>query len=254
MKRAASLGHGGEARPACAAAPQRGGLAVEHHLGAVAGAVEEDRLEVAIAVEAEAVERVAGEQHEPGALGAERHRLALEVVDRAVGAVAAHHEHAGRGVHRGEDAQVGRRAADAVERLVRHLALHQRNVELAGLEQRHVLGAALGVLRLDLEGRVHLVDGGGDRIAVDGKAAAGRGGAERHDGLARLRGGKSERQHGQHQREARQHFKPHGRNPPYRLLRLNRGLAFASASPTSTGETGSLVVTRRRSRGWLASS
>src|SRR5262249_61954037 len=56
--------------------------------------------------------------------------------------------------------------------------------ERACLEQRHVLGAALGVLRLDVEGGIHLVDGVGHRLAVDGKAAAGGGGAEADHGLA----------------------------------------------------------------------
>ena len=50
----------------------------------------------------------------------------------------------------------GRRAADAGEGLVRHLALHERDVEPALLEQRHVLGAALGVVRLDDERGVGL--------------------------------------------------------------------------------------------------
>ena len=58
------------------------------------------------------------------------------------------------------------------------LALHQSDVERARLEPGHVLGAALGVDRLDLEpgiGATHAFDEG---RAIDRKAAAWRGGAE----------------------------------------------------------------------------
>src|SRR6185295_2546126 len=125
-------------------------------------------------------EHVPGEDDEARAAGPEGHRLALEIRDRLVGRVGAHHEHAGSRVHRGEDAQVGGRAADTGERLVRDLALHQREIERARLEQRHVLGAALGVAGPHLEGGIHLVDGGGHRLAVDRESAARGGGAEAH--------------------------------------------------------------------------
>jgi hypothetical protein len=130
-----------------------------HHVRAVSRLIEEDRLEVAALIEAEPIEHVAGEQHEARALGAEGDGLALEVLDGAGGAVGADDEHARCRVHGGQDAQVRRRAADAVERLQRRLALHERDIEPAVFQHRHVFGAALGVLRPHLEvGR--LVDGG----------------------------------------------------------------------------------------------
>src|SRR5215468_1939819 len=55
--------HRGEARPAHASAPQRGRAPVLHHGGAVARAIEIARLEVALDVEAEAVQDVASEDH-----------------------------------------------------------------------------------------------------------------------------------------------------------------------------------------------
>ena len=97
---------------------------------------------------------------------------------RAIGAVGAHHEHAGRRVHRGDDLQVGRRPADAAQHLVHHLALHQRDVEALVLQHRHVLRAALGVDGLDGEARVGLLHGGDERRPIDRKAAAGGGRAE----------------------------------------------------------------------------
>ena len=100
--------HRREAGPADAAAPQRRGAAVEHHGRPVAGFVEKDRLEILVLIEPEPVEHVARQDGEPRALGAERHRLALEIVDRARRTVAAHHEHAGGRIHRGDDLQIDR--------------------------------------------------------------------------------------------------------------------------------------------------
>jgi hypothetical protein len=137
---ARARGHRGEAGPADAAAPQRRGATVQHHGGPVAGALEIDRLEILLLVEPEPVEHVARQDHQPGPARPERHRLALEVIDRAVRTVGAHDEHAGSGVHGGDDLEIGGRAPDTGQRLIRDLALHQRDVELAFLEQRHVLG------------------------------------------------------------------------------------------------------------------
>ena len=167
-----------ESRPALASAPQRRHAPVEHHRRPVARPVEVHGLEVALLVEAQAVQHVAREQHEPRAAGAEGDRSALEILDRPRRRVRAHHEHAGRGVHRGDDADGRRCAAHALQRLVGDLALHERQVHLVLLEQRHVLGAALRVARLDRERRIDLAHGGDDGVAVDGKAAAGRGGGE----------------------------------------------------------------------------
>ena len=180
-------GHRGEAGPPEPAAPQRGHRAVHHHPGTVAGRVEEDGLEVAVPLEAQPVEHVAREDDQARAARPEGHRLALEIGDGAVGRVGAHHEHAGRGEHRGQHAQVGGRAADAGERLVRDLALHQPEIERARLEQRHVLGAALRVAGPHVERGIHLVDDGGHRLAIDREAAARRGRPEAH--RRRARGG-----------------------------------------------------------------
>jgi hypothetical protein len=177
---AGRVGHRRKARPADAAAPQRRDAPVLNHGRAVARALEIDRLEVAVAIHAERIDDVAAQQHQARAFRAPRHGLAAQVLDRAIGTVGAHHEHAGRGVHRPEDPDVrGRRPVHPRERLVRGLTLHQREVELAGLEQRHVLGAALGVARLDRDRGIGLVHALDERGAVDRKAAARRGGAER---------------------------------------------------------------------------
>src|SRR2546430_3466879 len=175
------LGQGGEARPARAAAPERRDAPVEHHRGPVARAVEVHGVEVALLVEAEAVEDVAREDHEAGARRAEGEGLAPEVGDRAVRAVGPDDEHAGRGVHRRQDLQVGRWAADAGERLVDDLALEEGEVELPRREERHVLGAALRVARLDRERRVDRVDRLGNGGAVDGEPAARRRGPQDDD-------------------------------------------------------------------------
>src|SRR5438552_8165023 len=95
--------------------------------------------------------------------------------DAAVGTVAAHDEHAGRGIHRRDDAQ---RRAWPGERGRRDLPRHQGDVEPARLEQRHVLGAALGVARLDAQQRLLRVHHLGEGLAVERKAAARRRGAQ----------------------------------------------------------------------------
>jgi len=85
---------------------------------------------------------------------AENDRLGTQVLESAVRAVRPDDEHPGCRVHRGDDAQLRRRPADPVERLVRDLTLDERDVELPGLEERDVLGAALGVALLDRERRL----------------------------------------------------------------------------------------------------
>ena len=110
---AARLHDRGEARPADAAAPQRGDAAVGHHHRSVAGLVEIVRLEVLLAVEAEPVGDIAAEQRQAGSARAPGDRLADQVAQLLRRAVALHREHAGVGVDRGDDLQVGRRAADA---------------------------------------------------------------------------------------------------------------------------------------------
>ena len=173
-----AAGDGGEPGPADAAAPQRRRAAVEHHGRTVAGPVQEDGREVARLIEAQTIEHVAREDHQAGAARAEDDRAAAQVVDRARRRVGAHDEHARRRVHRGEDLQRRRRPADPAQRLVGDLALHEGEVEGARLEQRDVLGAALGVAGRDGERRIDLVQGRRHRVAVDREAAAGRGGAE----------------------------------------------------------------------------
>ena len=75
----AGLHHRGEARPADAAAPQRRDPAVGHHQRAVAGLLQIMRLEILLAVEAEAVGDVAPEQGQPRRLGAPGDRLADQI-------------------------------------------------------------------------------------------------------------------------------------------------------------------------------
>src|SRR5262249_31384771 len=60
-----------------------------------------------------AVEHIADEHDEAGPARPEGNRLALQVVDRPGGAVAAHDEHARRRVHGGNDAEIGGGAARA---------------------------------------------------------------------------------------------------------------------------------------------
>src|SRR5262249_33287783 len=71
----AFLGHRREAGPTDAAAPQSRRPSVEHHGGAVAGAVEIDRLEVAVGIQAESIEHIARQDDQAGAARAERDPL-----------------------------------------------------------------------------------------------------------------------------------------------------------------------------------
>src|SRR5262250_3650430 len=80
--------HRGEARPAHASAPQRGRAPILHHGGAVARAIEIARLEIALHVEAEAVQDVASEHDQSGAARAPHHGLALEIGDAPHGLIA----------------------------------------------------------------------------------------------------------------------------------------------------------------------
>src|SRR6266700_3758994 len=124
-----------------------------------------------------------GDDDEARAARAPGDPLALQVADRSRRAVRAQHEHAEVGIHRVDDAQVGLRPADSLERLVGDFARRLADVDLARFEERNVLGAALGVLRLDRERSVHLVENARVGRAVYGKAAAGGRGAENHDGF-----------------------------------------------------------------------
>ena len=175
----------GKTGPADAGAPKRRDPAVQHHRRAVAGMVEIDRFEVLVLLQADAVEDIARQDRQTGALGAERDRLADEIANGLVGAVGAHHEHAGTGIHRGEDFHVlHARPADALESLVGRLARDGRDIDLAFLQQRNVLVAALGVARLDRQRRIGRIHDLGERIAVERKAAARRRGGETDAGLA----------------------------------------------------------------------
>src|SRR5205823_8388089 len=78
------------------------------------------------------------------------------------------------------------------EGLVDDLALHERQVELAPFQQRHVLDAAPGIARLDVERRLLRAHDSGQGLAIDRKAAAGRGRAEREDGAVRRANGPAE--------------------------------------------------------------
>ena len=90
-------------------------------------------------------------------------------------AVAAHDEHAGRGIHRRDDAK---RRVGFRQRAARDLSGDEREVELARLEKRHVLARALGVPGLDANARLLRVHHLRERRAVERKPAARRGGSE----------------------------------------------------------------------------
>src|SRR4029450_602088 len=79
-----------------------------------------------------------------------------------------------------EYAQLGAGPADAYQRPLGHLALHDAQIELARLEQRYVFSAALGIAREHGEGRIRFGDALREGLPIDGEAAAGRGGAEGH--------------------------------------------------------------------------
>jgi hypothetical protein len=68
--------HRREPGPPDAAAPERRDATIVHHHGAIAGPIEIDGLEVALGIEAEAVEHITRQQNEAGAAGAERDWLA----------------------------------------------------------------------------------------------------------------------------------------------------------------------------------
>src|SRR5262245_53874264 len=87
VRAARALRDRGEARPAESAAPERGHAPLEHHRGAVAGALEEDGSEVAVAIEAQPVQDIAGEDDQARALGAEGHGLAHEIRNPSVAGV-----------------------------------------------------------------------------------------------------------------------------------------------------------------------
>src|SRR5439155_23334010 len=114
-----------------------------------------------------------------------------------------------------DDPGLRRRPADSAERFVSDLALHERDVEPPVLEQRDVLGAALGVTLLDRERWIRLVDGIGERGAIHGKAAAWCRGAEHDDGL-RCAG------HGGYPTTSPR-YTPAGRNPMRRIPTRRRG-------------------------------
>ena len=75
------------------------------------------------------------------------------------------------------------RPSDAHEGFVGGLAGDQRDIELAGFQQRNVLVAALGVARLDRQRRVGCVHRLGKGIAIEREAAARRGGPQADGGL-----------------------------------------------------------------------
>ena len=165
------LGERVECRPAHARAPERFGAAVGEHRRAVGRFLEVNRLDL----DAERIEHRAAERRDAGRLRAEHHGLAPQIRDRAVGTVGAHDQQARRRVHRRDDAQL---RVGLGERRGGDLARDEREVELVGFEQRHVLGAALGVARLDAQLRLLRVDHRGEGVAVNRETAARRGGSE----------------------------------------------------------------------------
>ena len=212
-----------EARPAGSAAPQCGDAAVEHHRRPVACALEIDRLKVLRGIEAEPVHDIAAEDHQARAAGTPGDRLALEIGDRAVGTVGADHEQPGSRIHRRQHLEVRRRPADAGQGFVNDLALDQGDIEAAGLEHRHVLGAALGVDRLDLETGILRLDRGDEGVAIDGKAATRRRRAE--PDLHRLRPGRGAGESSRYQQQGRASRERHGTSGPPLLQIIPRNRA-----------------------------
>src|ERR1043166_5774497 len=109
---------------------------------------------------------VAAEQREPRRSGAPGDRFTDQVAQCLRRAVALHSEHAGIGIDRLDDLELGRRPADACERFVGRLARNQRDVHRARFEQTDVLGAALGVPGLDEQRLVGLIDDGCGIVAA----------------------------------------------------------------------------------------
>src|SRR2546421_198704 len=160
----------------------------------------------------------------------------IRAVSSAPGAVESgpDDEHAWRGVHRRQDLQVDRWAADAGERLVDDLALDEGEVELPCREERHVLGAALRVARLDRERRVDRVDRLGDGGAVDGEPAARRRGPQDDDeGRQRL-------QHARYATTASR-YTPAGGTPMTRSLCL-AALLLTVQPPAAHGEPVQITI------------
>ena len=73
-------------------------------------------------------------------------------------AIGAGDEHARRGIHGGNDAQVGRRPADSLDGLVQGFARDKCDVNLPGFDQRNILCAALGMARLHQKCRIRFIE------------------------------------------------------------------------------------------------
>jgi hypothetical protein len=163
-----------EARPTAAGAPESRDAAVEHHGRPISGPLKIGRLEVTLEIEPQSVEDVSGKDDQAGPRSAESDRFSLEIVDAACGAVRPNHEHPGLRIHGRKHLDVGWRSPDPGQRLMQHLASHEAKVEIAALQHRNVLGAALRVPGLDQEIRVGRSQGFNQGSAVDRKAAARR--------------------------------------------------------------------------------
>ena len=84
-----------------------------------------------------------------------------------------------------------------IEELLRHLAEHQADIELALLQQRHVLDAAAGRHGLYADRRIGPLDGVDEGACIDDEATALARGAELH--AARLRRALARRRAGHRQ-------------------------------------------------------
>jgi hypothetical protein len=121
--------------------------------------------------------------------------MPAQIGNRPVRTVGPDHEHAGRRVHGGDDLDRRRRAADPAQCFIRDFALHKPNIQLAGFEQGHVFGAALGVARLNRKAGVRLVDRRGGRFSVNRETAAWRRRAKHDNRVGFVGGGRRSYRH-----------------------------------------------------------
>ena len=148
------------------------GPAFQDHGRTVGHAFGVDRLEVPLGIEVQRIQNVACLQCQRRALGIPDDRSALEILDGAMAGVGAHDEHAGARVHGADHLEIGRRAFLGVEELLRHLAEHQADIELAFLQQRHVLDAAARRYGLDAERRTGPFDRVDEGACIDDESTA----------------------------------------------------------------------------------
>src|ERR1019366_2256005 len=106
---------------------------VQHHRRAVAGAIEIDRLEILVLLQPDSVQHIARQDRKTRAPCTERDWLTDEIANGLVLTVGAHYEHAGAGIHRGQDFEIRAWSPDSHEGFIRWLAGDQSDIEGARL-------------------------------------------------------------------------------------------------------------------------